>query len=347
VPQTRDHLEQTAVLADDAILQFIRNSGLEPSDARPRMRRLTGGVSSDIWLIEAGSTIFCVKRALPKLRVALDWWAPVERNANEAAWFKVVGDFMPESVPAILAEDADAGIFAMQYLPEADYRNWKTELREGTVSLDAAEQVGTRLARIHSVSTTLPAIATRFTSDDIFHAIRLEPYLLVTATKHPDLGARLEQLATITATTKHALVHGDVSPKNILIGPYGPVFLDAECAWWGDAAFDLAFCLNHLLLKCLWVPRAKEAFIEAFRTLTRAYLAGVDWEPAEIIERRTSHLLAGLFLARVDGKSPAEYVTAERDKDRVRKVATALLRQPVNSLGAFADAWAQELNREI
>jgi 5-methylthioribose kinase len=346
VPQTSDHLEQTAAPADDTILRLIRNAGLVPSDARPRMRRLTGGVSSDIWLIEAGSTVFCVKRALPKLRVALDWWAPVQRNANEAAWFKVVCEFMPESVPAILAEDAEAGVFAMQYLEEADYANWKTELHEGRVSLDAAEQVGARLSRIHSVTATLPGIARRFACDDIFHAIRLEPYLLATAKKHPDLGALLEELAMITATTKHALVHGDVSPKNILIGPNGPVFLDAECAWWGDPAFDLAFCLNHLLLKCLWVPHAKDAFNDAFRTLTRAYLAGVDWEPAEVIERRTSHLLAGLFLARVDGKSPAEYVTAERDKDRVRKVATALLRQPVNSLNTFADTWAQELNRE-
>jgi Ser/Thr protein kinase RdoA (MazF antagonist) len=95
-----------------------------------------------------------------------------------------------------------------------------------------------------------------FATDAIFHAIRLEPYLLATARAHPDRAAALEKLAKTTARTKLTLVHGDVSPKNILIGPQGPVFIDAECAWFGDPAFDLAFCLNHLLLKCLWVPSA-------------------------------------------------------------------------------------------
>jgi aminoglycoside phosphotransferase (APT) family kinase protein len=232
----------------------------------------------------------------------------------------------------------------MEYLRDADYPNWKAELHAERVSLAAAEQVGARLARIHSVTAKLPGMAARFASDDIFHAIRLEPYLLATAKRHPTLAACLEQLATTTAITKLTLVHGDVSPKNILVGPSGPVFLDAECSWWGDPAFDLAFCLNHLLLKCLWVPRAKQAYIEAFRTLKRAYLAGVEWEPAEVTEQRTGHLLAGLFLGRIDGKSPVEYVTAERDRNRVRKVATLLLREPVSRLETLADTWARELD---
>jgi 5-methylthioribose kinase len=344
VPQNGDHLERMAKPPDETITRFIQTAGLVPAAAQVHLRRLTGGVSSDIWLVEAGDRVFCVKRALPKLRVALDWWAPVERNANEAAWFQVVGGFMPESVPQILAMDAEAGIFAMEYLRDTDYANWKAELHAERVSLPAVEQVGARLARIHSVTADLPGMAVRFASDDIFHAIRLEPYLLATARKHPTIAARLEQLAITTAITKLTLVHGDVSPKNILIGPTGPVFLDAECAWWGDPAFDLAFCLNHLLLKCLWVPRAKRAYIDAFRTLKRAYLAGVEWEPPELTEQRTSHLLAGLFLGRVDGKSPVEYVTAERDRNRVRKVASSFLREPVSRLETFIDEWARELD---
>jgi aminoglycoside phosphotransferase (APT) family kinase protein len=329
--------------ADEAIVDFIRAAALVPRAAPLNMRRLTGGVSSDIWLVDADSTSFCVKRALPKLRVAMDWWAPVERNANEAAWFNTVAAFMPEAVPTVLAEDARAGIFAMQYLPEADYANWKAQLRDATVVPAVAAEVGRRLARIHSVTAQQPALAARFSSDEIFHAIRLEPYLLATARRHPVLAERLAELAAITAATKHALVHGDVSPKNILIGPRGPVFLDAECAWWGDPAFDLAFCLNHLLLKCLWVPQATEAFLAAYKTLAAAYRAGVDWEPPDVFERRTSALLPGLFLARVDGKSPVEYVTDEADKDRVRRTATALLRTPVASLAAIADAWRDQL----
>jgi aminoglycoside phosphotransferase (APT) family kinase protein len=333
--------------ADRVVLDFIARSGLISGDARCVLRRLTGGVSSDIWLAEAGGRRFCVKRALPKLKVAADWFAPVERNANEAAWFEVVGRFLPDAVPQVLAEDASAGVFAMEYLPEPDYPNWKAQLREGIVSVEVAAEVGRRLARIHSVTAAQAELRTRFASDAIFHAIRLEPYLLATARVHPELAARLRQLAEVTANTKLALVHGDVSPKNILMGPRGPVFLDAECAWWGDPAFDLAFCLNHLLLKCLWVPEKTSAYLAAYRALADTYLAGVDWEPADVFERRTSALLPGLFLARVDGKSPAEYVTQDRDKDRVRRLASTLLREPVERLVQIADAWSAELQKDF
>ncbi len=138
-------------------------------------------------------------------------------------------------------------------------------------------------------------------------------------------------------------MHGDVSPKNILVGPAGPVFLDAECAWWGDPAFDLAFCLNHLLLKCLWTPRARDGFLACFDAMADTYRAGVRWEAADALDARAAHLLPGLFLARVDGKSPVEYITTDADKDRVRRVARALLIAPPARLDVIRQAWAREL----
>src|SRR5262249_17472970 len=150
-----------------------------------------------------------------------------------------------------------------------------------------------------------------------------------TAARHPALKPRLEALVERTAATKICLVHGDVSPKNILAGPHGPVFLDAECAWFGDPAFDLAFCLNHLLLKCLWVPRAKAGFLHCFNALSDAYLEAV---PFGEVEARAASLLPALLLARVDGKSPVEYLTAEAQRKHVRGVACPLLEAPVAKL---------------
>jgi Ser/Thr protein kinase RdoA (MazF antagonist) len=143
----------------------------------------------------------------------------------------------------------------------------------------------------------------------------------------------------VTAQTRRVLVHGDVSPKNILVGPAGPVLLDAECAWFGDPAFDLAFCLNHLLLKCAWVPAARAGYLACFDALAAAYLARVSWEEPALLEARAAALLPGLFLARVDGKSPVEYLTDEAWKQRVRDVARALLAQPVPRLQQVAQAW--------
>jgi aminoglycoside phosphotransferase (APT) family kinase protein len=328
---------------DPAILGFVERSGLVPRGAFARFERLPGGVSSDIWLVRAGAVAFCVKRALSRLRVAADWRAPTERNTKEAAWIKAVAGFMPGAVPALLAEDAGAGMFAMDYLPPQSFEGWKAQLQRGHVIPATAAEIGRRLARIHGRFARSPVVAAEFATDQIFHAIRLEPYLLATARAHPDRAAALERLAETTARTKLTLVHGDVSPKNILVGPKGPVFIDAECAWFGDPAFDLGFCLNHLLLKCLWVPPAAHRLLAAFDSLAEAYFAEIDWEPPEALGRRTAHLLPGLFLARIDGKSPVEYLTSETDKDRVRRVARSFLAGPADRLAEIRRVWESEI----
>ena len=302
---------------------------------------LPGGVSSDIRLVEYDGDRYCLKQALPKLKVQADWRAPVARNHSEAEWLRVADAIVPGSVPRVLYEDEANGWFAMEYLPAEHYPVWKTQLRDGIVAPAFAAAVGERLARIHSVTAGDAAIARRFANDHIFHPIRVEPYLIATATAHPDLAVRLDELADKTMRTQRALVHGDVSPKNILCGPDGPVFLDAECAWYGDPAFDLAFVLNHLLLKCVWRPPWQADYLRSFDALADAYGRRVDWEDAALLEVRAAELLPGLMLGRVDGKSPVEYVTDERDRHLIRGVARALLRHPVRTLAGVREAWAR------
>jgi Ser/Thr protein kinase RdoA (MazF antagonist) len=140
-------------------------------------------------------------------------------------------------------------------------------------------------------------------------------------------------------------VHGDVSPKNILVGARGPIFLDAECSWYGDPAFDLAFLLNHLLLKCVWRPQWRARYLAAFRAAADAYLAGVTWEPRDVFEGRLSWLLPALALARVDGKSPVEYITEDADRERIRACVKPLILAPRTRLAEVAEAWRQMLER--
>lgn len=300
--------------------------------------RLTGGVSSDIWRIDFPSGPICVKRALAKLRVAADWQAPVERNIYEARWMRHAAGFAPR----LLGQDEESGTLAMEFLSPTDHPLWKNQLRDGVVDAGFSAHVAKALVTIHAKTAADPAVAMEFPTDRIFYDIRLEPYLVATARLHPDRADRLLALVAATKANKKALVHGDVSPKNILCGPEGPVFLDAECAWWGDPAFDLAFCLNHLLLKCLWTPRARDGFLCCFGALAAEYLRGVSWEAPDSLEQRAASLLPGLFLARVDGKSPVEYVTDESQKDQVRRVARALLADPPDRLSAILEAWKKE-----
>jgi aminoglycoside phosphotransferase (APT) family kinase protein len=310
--------------------------------ADPLGERLTGGVSSDIWRIDLPDGPICVKRALAKLKVEADWRAPVERNIYEAGWMRTAGAIAPGAVPTLLGQDAEAGLLAMAYLPAERYPVWKSLLRDGVADAGFAARVATTIGRIHAATAADPALAAAFPTDQIFHDIRLEPYLVATGRAHPDLAPRMAVLVERTAGTRVALVHGDVSPKNILAGPDGPVFLDAECAWWGDPAFDLAFCLNHLLLKCLWVPAHRDRYLACFRAMVEAYLPLTNWEPAAALEQRAAHLLPALLLARVDGKSPVEYITAETDRDTVRRAALRLLLDPPDRLANIAQSWERE-----
>jgi aminoglycoside phosphotransferase (APT) family kinase protein len=318
----------------------LRRMGLlAPDAAPPPLLPLAGGVSSDIVRVDLPSGPICLKRALPKLKVKADWQAPIERNRWEVEWMRVAASIEPTAVPRVLGEDAASGTFAMEFLDPLRYAVWKTRLLEGDAPVAFAMQVGRRIASIHAHTANRADLARAFATDHIFFPIRLEPYLAATARAHPDLATQLQRLIDVTGATKLALVHGDVSPKNILCGPDGPVFLDAECAWYGDPAFDLAFCLNHLLLKCVWRPKSTPDYLACFEALTQSYLAAVAWESKADLEARTAQLLPGLLLARVDGKSPVEYITQDGERNVVRNTARRFLADPTDHLADIAQVW--------
>ena len=334
----------SAAGADPRLQDFLRKQGLVKPGEEASWTPLSGGISSDIWRVDLPGRSLCIKRALPTLKVAQLWHAPIERNAYEWAWINFAAKHCPDAVPSPIASDPELGVFAMSFLDPQSYPVWKRLLLSGVVEARTATHVGAIIARLHAASAGDSDIARRFRTDAIFHAIRLEPYLLATAARHRDLERTLGGLAERTAETRIALVHGDVSPKNILLGPKGPVFLDAECAWYGDPAFDAAFCLNHFLLKCVTRPEASKGLINCFAAFAKAYLDAVDWEPGDELENRIATLLPGLFLARIDGKSPVEYITDERDKEIVRATARDLLFRPPARLVDISTRWRGALD---
>ncbi|MFM0212250.1 aminoglycoside phosphotransferase family protein [Paraburkholderia sediminicola] len=332
-------------LADDdvrALCESLRRMQLVRPGENPILTPLTGGVSSQIVCVDISGGQLCVKRALSRLRVAADWFAPLERNAAEVAWMKLASKLVPGCVPAILGEDGEARAFAMAYLDPNVFRVWKDDLLAGTADASVASAVGTILATIHGATAGDEAVARTFATDASFFALRLEPYFVASAAVNPDCSAALMRLVDITSRTKRALVHGDVSPKNILVGPAGPVFLDAECAWYGDPAFDVAFCLTHLLLKSVWRPDAAHQFLHCFDALRQAYFAVAVWERADELEARAAMLLPAILLARIDGKSPVEYVTQREDRERVRGFAKPFVIEAPKTLDAIRNRWTQE-----
>lgn len=325
---------------------FLRDQGLVQPGDDVTWTPLTGGISSDIWRVDLPGRSLCIKCALSHLKVAQRWEVPRERNAYEWAWINFAAEQCSDAVPTPIASDPEQGIFAMSFLDAERYPPWKRILLDGVAETQTAAHVAAIIARLHAASAGDADIARCFQTDAIFRAIRLEPYLLATAVHHPDLERMLRGLSERTAQTRIALVHGDVSPKNILLGPKGPVFLDAECAWYGDPAFDAAFCLNHLLLKCVARPQSAEGFLACYGAFADAYLAAVTWEPRAEIESRIASLLPGLLLARVDGKSPVEYITDERDKRMVRDTARPLIAKPPEHLAEVSTRWREAVRRE-
>jgi aminoglycoside phosphotransferase (APT) family kinase protein len=330
---------------DPTLDRFLREHALARPDEHACWTPLSGGVSSDIWRVDLPERSLCVKRALPTLRVAAEWKAPISRNAYEWAWMCFAAEHQPRAVPHPLAHDSDAGLFAMEYLPPSEHPVWKQQLLDGEVNPRTAAEVGHVIALLHEASAGRADLSRNFDTLGTFHTLRLEPYLLATALRHPDISAALHTLAERTGNARIALVHGDVSPKNILVGPHGPVILDAECAWYGDPAFDLAFCLTHLLLKCLVQPHCTAALIDCFIAMTTHYLAVIHFESPEGLEQRAARLLAALLLARIDGKSPVEYLVRDPPKQQwVRDFARPLVGERPSTLAKIAHAWRQRLD---
>ena len=225
----------------DAIRDVLHTMGLIHDDETLTVKPLTGGVSSNILKVSVGDNHFCLKQALPKLKVAKEWHAPLERVFAEIAWMKTVAHIAPDAVPHIQGVDRSALCFVMDYLPLEQFDNWKSQLLNGNIDGDFAGLMGEVLGNIHQKTAKNSELAKVFAWDDNFFSLRLDPYLGEIARVHPKYAGFIQSVLERTQSTKLALVHGDISPKNILRGPTGPVNLDAECAWHGEPAFDLAF----------------------------------------------------------------------------------------------------------
>lgn len=321
---------------DADIVEDLRAAGLV-GDGDVVLEPLTGGVSCDVWKVETPSGPIVVKRPLPQLRVAAEWHAPIERGTSEVRWLKRARGVDRAIAPEVLAE-LPGHAFAMRFLPRCPV--WKDELMAGRIDADFAAQVGRGVAAVHAATAHDDGDRADFPNDEMFRALRVDPFLLHVARHDAERAPALTALADDLASRKIALVHGDVSPKNILVSAGGPVFLDAECAVYGDPAFDLAFCTTHMLLKEVWSGDAR--LNAAAAALVAAYRAGIDWEDGDDVLLRAGKLTAALLLARVEGKSPAPYLTDPEHKRIVRDQARALLLAPA-PLDALIARWKRTL----
>jgi aminoglycoside phosphotransferase (APT) family kinase protein len=323
------------------LIEQLRASGQVRSE-HPVLTPLTGGVSSDIQRVDDGGRVYAVKRALAKLKVAADWRADVRRNVYEQRFLADVARFRPDAVPALLHADEAQSYFCMEFLD--GYTTWKDDLLAGRCDPRLAAAAGTLLGDIHRTTFGDAGLATRYDSAALFDALRIDPYLRASARQHPTLAAAVLGEAERLGRTRECLVHGDFSPKNIMHRDQRLVLLDCEVACHGDPAFDLAFLLNHLHLKALAVAPARGALRGMLAATRTAYRLAFR-DRAAVVEARCATLLPMLLLARVDGKSPVEYLQRPAQQALVRAFASAHILTPPASLDQLEAAWFDTLER--
>lgn len=293
-------------------------------DGTIQVVRLSGGVSCSVWKTTVGDQRWVVKQALGKLDVEEDWFADVQRIEREQQAMRFLEPIMPEgSVPKILHSDASNHLYFMSCAPD-EAVPWKEKLMEGEFHAGAARYAGMLLREMHENSRLLATKEQQeaFSDMTFFRELRVEPFHQHLLIKFPELSTEMEALICDLTEYRSCLVHGDFSPKNMLVDPMQQIILlDYEVAHWGNPVFDLAFMLTHLLLKGWALQKQTEAL-----KLMEQFLQAYDFRQ-ETDTRLIGHTGA-LLLARMDGKSTVSYVKDQELKDHIRQNAIHWILQP-------------------
>jgi tRNA A-37 threonylcarbamoyl transferase component Bud32 len=293
-----------------SVVEYLVGRGiLPPQRGVANVEVLGGGVSNVVMLVEAGNHRFIVKQPRGRLLVQDEWLAHPDRVLAEARAITLVRTSTPDAAPAVVDLDSARRVLTLQAAPR-EWRSWKETLLEGTVDDLVGQRLGLLLGTWHRAGTSQVGGVPELEDLKAFRELRIEPFHRTVALKHPELAAQLDAATRplLSGGPNRTLVHGDFSPKNVLVGLDGLWVIDFEVAHIGDPVFDLAFLVAHLVLKSLHRPGCAGAYRACAASFldTYAHTAGPRFIPVE----DSLGLQAGcLLLARVDGKSPAEYLT--------------------------------------
>ena len=315
------------LLSPHNLPDYLVRCGLARVGDHVTARELGGGVSNIVLAIEWANDPrrrWVAKQSLGKLRVQDDWRSDRGRVFRGAEAIQVLHPFLGDSVPEVEHVDRENFLFIMTAAPVGSTA-WKDLLLAGQVSLGVAQEVGSLLARMITITSTGGGLRQRFEDRAVFDQLRIDPYYRTAASRNRDVGPELRELIADSWAVQTALVHGDYSPKNILVRGDHIFLIDFEVVHWGDPAFDSGFLLNHLVLKALHRPRFCQLYVEAARQFWKALITELGPQAGSDFEYMTLRHLGALLLARIDGKSPVEYIRDESTKERVRRVASCIL----------------------
>ncbi len=325
---------------------FLERLGVCSSEDVLSLELLGWGVSNTLVKVVTDKNAFVIKQSLPQLNVKEEWLADIDRIHNEKICIDLLSPVIKSgSVPSVIAYDPENHLFVMTCAPESG-ANWKEMLLGGEVSSELAGKAGHILGEMHLFSIGSDRIAAQFANDKAFVQLRLDPYYYFTASKHGDVADIITACARELHSTKSVLVHGDYSPKNFIVDEENLILLDFEVAHYGHPVFDLAFMLNHLFLKSIHNASKQSLYFEAVSKYLREYRQLVLGNNSlrRYSDENSKELLIHigcLMLARIDGKSPVEYIVDPAQQDRVRFIAKTIISGECSNIASVMNLVSQ------
>ena len=320
------------LLNESTVVAYLTKRGIISGSAE--VEELTGGVSNVVLGIKSGDKDLVLKQALPQLKVAAVWKADQRRAIVEANGMKLLHSITPDSVPDLIDLDPEEFTLTMDRLPR-ECTVWKTDLLEGVIKPSVGKDLGRTLATWHNFGANSKEALDAYMEDSLFDQLRVTPFYRAVAKVNPALDKRIQELITEITTIKITLVHGDFSPKNIMItGADKPIILDFEVMHTGNPVFDLGFVSAHLLCKYLRIEDSaqRELLRESAITFINSYAQTCNIP----VTTSLPHHVAVIALARVEGVSPVNYLD-EAAKTRVQSVTKAAIANPSATFeGLFA-----------
>ena len=310
-----------------------------------RVEMLGWGVSNVVLRVTRPTADdFIIKQSRTRLRTKTEWFSRLDRIYREIGMLRLLAPLLPDGViPRILFEDRDNYLFAMEAFP-ARHVVWKQALLEGHLDPTVPERLGDFLSAIHAQTSCRTDLAQEWGDLEVFDQLRLDPFYRHLARVRPEAAEPLLRLIDQNLSTSCGMVLADFSPKNILLAGDRIALVDFETGHYGDPAFDLGFFLSHLLLKAVCFAERFDDYADLTTRFWKYYRAGLtgveqhaEFAPAELFRRTQGHL-AGCMWARVDGKSPVDYLTDETSRQQVRDFCRGLFEVPAGS-------WEETLGR--
>ncbi len=316
------------------VVLALRQLELLASGDIPYVTPLVSSRAARIYRVELGWGVVCLKRQLAPDSAAGDAHATARASA-EAGWHKVACDVVPGAAPVVLGAAPSGAVFAMEHLDAEDFPSWQTRLAAGYVEPWVAAEVGHLLGRLHAASANSVAVRERFAAQAAFRSLVFAPLIEQAARAAPGGERQLVALEQSLGATRVALVHGALAPDNVLLGPRGPVLIDADCAHSGDPAFDAATCLAAIALRMVGHTQFRAELAATYDAFHRSYFAHVTWERPEQAEARAAALVAALLVAGLAGHAAA----SAADGRRASEAARALLLEPPPQLDELSRRW--------